>query len=45
MEGYTGYSGSPEEEMTVAQLAQEELPGGNHVSSGFLNNKWEEATK
>lgn len=31
MKGHTGYSGSPEEEMTVAQLAQEGLPGGNHV--------------
>lgn len=44
MEGHTGYSGSPEEEMTVAQLAQEGLPGGNHVCAGFLN-KWEEATR
>lgn len=45
MEEYTGSSGSPEEEMTVAQLAQEGLPGGNHVCAGFLNNKWEEATR
>lgn len=44
-EGYTGSSGSREEEMIVAQQVQEGIPGGNHVCAGFLNNKWEEAAR
>lgn len=42
MKGYTGYSSSLEEEMTIVQVDQGGLPGGSHVCAEFLKDKQEE---